>query len=151
MSERRWSDDLSEWLQSLRFSALTVAVVVIAIVGALVLSPSLTIYLQQQREIAQLRESVELHRQSLSEMEAEQLKWEDPVYIRAQARDRLYYVMPGEVQLSVIDDGVVVPDDRNETITAELTKTERNWALGIASSVLQAGTTSQRPNELQRK
>lgn len=151
MSERRWSDDLSEWLQSLRFSALTVAVVVIAIVGALVLSPSLTIYLQQQREIAQLRESVELHRQSLSDMEAEQLKWEDPVYIRAQARDRLYYVMPGEVQLSVIDDGVVVPDDRNETITAELTKTERNWALGIASSVLQAGTTIQRPNELQRK
>lgn len=151
MSERRWSDDLSEWLQSLRFSALTVAVVVIAIVGALVLSPSLTIYLQQQREIAQLRESVELHRQTLSDMEAEQLKWEDPVYIRAQARDRLYYVMPGEVQLSVIDDGVVVPDDRNETITAELTKTERNWALGIASSVLQAGTTIQRPNELQRK
>ena len=31
-------------------------------------------------------------------------EWQDPEYVRIQARDRLFYVRPGEVPLLVLDD-----------------------------------------------
>ena len=37
------------------------------------------------------------------DMQAERDRWQDPVYIRSQARDRLYYVLPGEVSYLVMD------------------------------------------------
>lgn len=145
-----WRDDLQNWAQSLRFSVLTVLIVVLFIVAVIVLTPSLSLYLQQQREIAQRTESVEMHRKALTELEQQQLKWEDPVYIRAQARERLYYVMPGEVQLAVIEDGVVIPEDTVDEVSAELTKEHRDWARDIVSSLLIAGTTDADPDSLTR-
>lgn len=142
--------DVRLWFQSLRISGLTVTIVGLVIVAALVLTPSFSTYLQQQREIAQLQESVDLHRKALNDIENQQLKWQDPVYIRAQARERLFYVMPGEVQLTVIEDGVVIPDDEDVTITQELTKTERDWTREFAASLLGAGTTTAEPDELLR-
>lgn len=147
---RRVREDLSQWAQSLRFSSLTVLLIVILVGGAIVLTQSVSVYVQQEREIAQLRESVELHRKTVNDIEAEQLKWQDPVYIRAQARERLFYVMPGEVQLTVIDDGVTILPDSAEQVSAELTEEKQNWALALAASVLQSGTTVQTPNEIQQ-
>lgn len=129
-------------------SGLTLTVLVLVVVAAVVLTPSFSTYVQQQREIAQLKESVEMHRESLEEMEAQQLKWQDPVYIRAQARERLYYVLPGEVQLTVIDDGVVIPEDEVAEAHSTLTKTERDWVREFAVSILGAGTTGKNPDEL---
>lgn len=138
-------EDVQAWAQSLRFSALTVLLVGIVITAAIVLTPNVSIYLQQQREIAERTASVELHREALTELEAQQIKWQDPVYIRAQARERLYYVMPGEIQVSVIDDGVLLPDDDTPKVSATLTKTERHWAKDLVSSVLIAATTHDDP------
>lgn len=141
-------NDLLQWFQSLRFSALSALIVVLVITGAVVLTPSISVYMQQQREISQLRESVDLHRKAVSEIEAEQLKWQDPVYIRAQARDRLYYVMPGEIQLAVLEDGVVIPVDDVAPVSSELTQAEQSWAKVLVTSVLQSGTTSATPQQL---
>lgn len=140
-------NDLLQWFQSLRFSALSALIVALALTGAVVLTPSISIYMQQQREIAQLRESVELHRKSVSEIEAEQLKWQDPIYIRAQARDRLYYVMPGEIQLAVLEEGVVIPVDPVEDVSPKLTQSQQNWAKTLVTSTLQSGTTDATPQQ----
>jgi len=135
------------WISSLRFSGFTVLIVALLVVGALVVSPTLSAYVQQQRELSELRESVRLHREAVAEVDAERLKWQDPAYVRAQARGRLFYVMPGEVQLSVIDD-VVVPAESEEETSDELTQIEQNWARTLVASVLQAGTTTADPDEL---
>ncbi len=144
---KRWAEDLGAWASSLRFSGFTVLVVVLVLAGAVIISPSLSTYVQQQREIAELRESVRLHQEAVDEIDAERAKWRDPVYVRAQARDRLFYVMPGETQLSVIDD-IVLPVESDEETSAELSRIQGDWARGLVSSLLSAGTTDAPAEEL---
>ncbi|WP_449278223.1 FtsB family cell division protein [Leucobacter sp. GX24907] len=139
---KRWAEDLRTWFSSLRFSGFTVIVAVLVVMGALIISPSLSTLVQQQREIADLRESVRQHREAVDEMDESRAKWKDPIYIRSQARDRLYYVMPGETQLNVIDD-VVIPEDSDENTSADLTQIDQNWVETLVGSVLTAGTTDE--------
>lgn len=125
-------------MQSLRFSGFTVIVVALVIIGALVLSPTVSTFVQQRREISQLRESVRQHREAVEAIDAERAQWKDPAYVRAQARDRLSYVLPGETQLSIISD-VVLPAESDEETSADLTQVERNWAKDLAASVIASG------------
>lgn len=145
---KRWVEDLGAWASSLRFSGFTVLVVVLVAAGAVIVSPSLSTYVQQRREIAELRESVRLHQEAVTEIDAERAKWKDPVYVRSQARDRLFYVMPGETQLGVVDD-IVLPVESDEETSPELSQVESDWARGIASSFLTAGTTDAPVEELE--
>ncbi|MFV0435279.1 MAG: FtsB family cell division protein [Leucobacter sp.] len=144
---KRWAEDFGAWASSLRFSGFTVLVVLLVIGGAVIISPSLSTYVQQRREIAELRESVRLHQETVNKIDAERAKWKDPAYVRAQARDRLFYVMPGETQLNVIDD-VTMPVESEDETNAELAHIQSNWARGLAGSFLTAGTTDTPPEEL---
>lgn len=136
---KHWGADIAAWAASLRFSVFTVVVVVSAVAGALILSPNISTFVQQQREIAQLRESVRQHREAVDTIDAERSRWKDPAYVRAQARDRLSYVLPGETQLSIISD-VVLPIESQEETSADLTRVERNWAKDLVASVIASGT-----------
>ncbi len=143
----RWTDDVKAWATSLRFSGLTVIAVALFIGGALIVSPNLSTYVQQQRELSELRESVRQQRQAVNEADAERKKWADPVYIRSQARDRLFYVLPGETQLSVIDD-IPLPIEVREETNAKLARIDGNWARSLVTSFLSAGTTAATPDQL---
>lgn len=143
---KRWSEDLGAWLSSLRFSGFTVLVVVLLIAGSVIVSPSLSTYIQQQRELTDLRESVRQEQEAVDKIDAERAKWRDPAYVRTQARDRLFYVLPGETQLNVINDAVL-PAESTETTDAKLSRIESNWAQGLAASFMQAGTTTAEPQD----
>lgn len=136
---KRWKEDLAAWAASLRFSGFTVLIVVSVIAGALILSPNISTFVQQQREISQLRESVRQHREAVENIDEERAQWRDPAYVRAQARDRLSYVLPGETQLSIISD-VVLPVESQDETSADLTRVTRNWAKDFAASIIAAGT-----------
>ena len=136
---KRWREDVAAWLASLRFSLFTVIVVASVVIGTLVLSPNISTFVQQRREISQLRESVRQHREAVDKIDAERAQWKDPAYIRAQARDRLSYVLPGEIQLNIISD-VVLPVESQEKTSADLTRVERNWARDFAASIIAAGS-----------
>lgn len=136
---KRWREDLAAWAASLRFSGFTVLIVVSVIAGALILSPNISTFVQQQREISQLRESVRQYREAVDSIDEERAQWRDPAYVRAQARDRLSYVLPGETQLSIISD-VVMPVESQDETSADLTRVERNWAKDFAASIIAAGT-----------
>ncbi|WP_079101818.1 FtsB family cell division protein [Carbonactinospora thermoautotrophica] len=53
-------------------------------------------YFAQRAEIERLRQETAAQLQRVRQLEAEKRRWEDPAYVRAQARERLHYVMPGE-------------------------------------------------------
>lgn len=144
---KRWTDDLGAWVSSLRFSGFTVLVVVLVLAGAVIVSPSLSTFVQQQREISELRESVRVSQEAVDEIDSERAKWKDPVYVRAQARDRLFYVLPGETQVSVIDD-IIMPVESEEVTDPELSRIQSNWAEGLVVSFLTAGTTTATADEL---
>lgn len=139
--------ELGGWLASLRFSGFTLLSVALLIAAGLILTPSISTYVQQQRELSDLRASVALHRAQVAEIDAERLKWQDPAYVRSQARGRLFYVVPGETQLSVITDTLIPADSTTDT-SGELTQIQRNWARELVLSTLVAGTTALPPEQL---
>jgi cell division protein FtsB len=70
---------------------------------AVLLAPALRSYLAQQQQISALRAQVSEQRAQVRGLEQERAAWDDPAYVKAQARDRLKFVMPGERAYTVID------------------------------------------------
>jgi hypothetical protein len=58
-------------------------------------------YFAQRTEMKQLEATEEQLRAQIAELEEQKVKLGDPVYIAAQARERLGFVMPGEVPYQV--------------------------------------------------
>ena len=84
-------------------SRRVVVLLALAVVCALVLAPPLRLYLQQQRDIAGLREEITAREAEVEGLRTEVDLWTEDAYVAAQARERLNFVMPGET-------GYVVPD-----------------------------------------
>lgn len=87
-----------------------------AILAAVVCVLTLTIagpvrtYFGQRTEMKQLKETEEQLRAQIAELEQQKVKLGDPVYIAAQARERLGFVMPGDIPFEVqLPPGAVVP------------------------------------------
>jgi cell division protein FtsB len=125
------------------------AVIVLAVVT---LAPTVQTLFVQRQQIADLQHQVEQAKKAVADMTEERKRWEDPVYVRAQARDRLYYVMPGEVSYLVMDAqgidmsdttgtvGEMLAERANTTeITTNLRKTKQNWVDSVLYSVVRAG------------
>jgi hypothetical protein len=64
---------------------------------------SLRIYVEQAQEIAATRTEIAQRSQRIAELEAEKTRWDDPAYVAAQARERLGWVVPGEIGYVVVD------------------------------------------------
>ena len=92
-------------------------------------------------------EEVAATQAELDVLNGQRARWDDPAYVRAQARDRLYYVMPGEISYLVIND-VKLDSTKSVRATTELTDTNNDWVAGLLGSFLVAGLGTQTPAEL---
>lgn len=81
------------------------AAILALVLSALVLAYAYPVrtYLAQRAEIERLSESQDAQRKRIAGLEKELAKWDDPEYVRAQARSRLHYIRPDEVPYVVID------------------------------------------------
>lgn len=59
-------------------------------------------YLDQHRQIADLRQDIADKKASVAALAEQKLRWEDPAYVEQQARGRLNYVMPGDTVYIVV-------------------------------------------------
>ncbi len=87
-----------------------------AILAAVVCVLTLTIagpvrtYFGQRTEMKQLKATEEQLRAQIAELEEQKIKLADPVFVAAQARERLGFVMPGEIPYQVqLPPGSAVP------------------------------------------
>ncbi|MGK2880736.1 MAG: septum formation initiator family protein [Mycobacterium sp.] len=97
-----------------------------AILAAVVCVLTLTIagpvrtYFAQRTEMEQLEATEVMLREQIAELEQQKTKLADPVFIAAQARERLGFVMPGDipyqVQLPPSDDAPAAPETRAEAV-----------------------------------
>lgn len=88
-----------------------------AILAAVVCVLTLTIagpvrtYFGQRTEMKQLKATEERLRAQIADLEQQKVKLADPVYIAAQARERLGFVMPGDTPYQVqLPPGAMVSD-----------------------------------------
>jgi cell division protein FtsB len=80
---------------------------VVAVLGVLVVlmfsyASSLHVYFGQQAAIAASEAQVQANQQAIDDLHNQLNRWKDPAYVEAQARDRLGWVIPGEIGFQVI-------------------------------------------------
>jgi len=63
---------------------------------------SLKAYFQQHSQIQELRAQIASSQTSIHELESEKQRWQDPAYVKQQARARFGYLMPGQTSYVVI-------------------------------------------------
>jgi cell division protein FtsB len=136
------------WLRSIRLSGFTIAALLLIVLCVVVLAPSLRIFVQQEQQIAGLRDEVAQQKSSVSEMKGEVARWSDPSYVESVARERLNYVFPGEYSYLVIGDGAAETTADGQPISAKLQTTQVDWVRTMLSSVLTAGLTDEPANKL---
>ncbi len=130
----------------------TITLATVLVLGIFTLAPKAQVLIEQQQQLADIRAQVAASEADVEAMKAERTRWEDPVYIRSQARDRLYYVMPGEVSYLVMDATGIDESDVSGTVGAmiaartnngEISTTVRsaksNWVDALVETVVRSG------------
>ncbi|MEI7549363.1 MAG: septum formation initiator family protein [Actinomycetes bacterium] len=92
-----------------RINTRAVGLALIALTLVLFLAQPAQRYFAQRAQINALRQQVSASEERVTKAKAELERWNDAAYVKAQARARLHFVMPGETQYIVID-----PSDKNQ-------------------------------------
>jgi len=130
------------------FSAAGVLIIVLLFFAVTVVAPSFRLYVEQRQQIADLESRVAEQRNDVDAITSKRARWDDPAYIRAQARDRLYYIMPGEVSYLILDD--VRPGGQASVPVSEFIEaTKIDWVQSLFGSLVVSGLTAKTPEELQ--
>ena len=86
----------------LRVTQRAIILGVVMVVLLFSYATTLRVYFNQQYRIAEARAQIAQHEQSISKLEDEVERWNDPEYVKIQARERLGWVVPGETGFRVI-------------------------------------------------
>ena len=132
--------DVRGWLGGIRLSGFMVIMLGLVVLAAFVLVPTIGTLVAQRQQIAALERAVELSKEEVADVEAQQARWSDPAYITTQARERLYYVKPGEVVYLVDNDlpPELVPQEQ-APVSDEVEQTRSDWMSQLVRSVTEAG------------
>ena len=135
----------------LKLNSVSVSVILVIILGTYLISPDVQSYLNQRRQIIEIEQGIQVAKDAVVDMQAERDRWQDPAYIRSQARDRLYYVLPGEVSYLVMDSegldfsdtsntlGAVLAQKRNaDEISLEVSAARENWVDSLLEVLLRS-------------
>ncbi len=113
---------------------------------------SMRAYLEQKEHLEALRRSIADSRANIEALEREKRRWKDDAFVEAQARQRLSWVMPGEIGFQVIgDDGK--PLDGGDTLSDPEAVTEANrppWWQTAWGSVEAAGHPEDLPEPVEK-
>ena len=132
--------DVRGWVGGIRLSGFMVIMLSLVVLGAWVLVPTLGTYLDQRQRIAALEHSVTVTQKQIDDLKAERARWNDPAYITAQARQRLFYVKPGEVVYLIDND--IDPAARpveQAKVSDTVQEKSSDWAGQLLRSVTEAG------------
>ncbi|UUZ60390.1 FtsB family cell division protein [Nocardioides sp. B-3] len=82
------------------------AAVLVLVLAVLTVSyaSSLRAYIQQRSHIGELKTAIAERETAINALEREKQRWQDPAFVKAQARARFGYLMPGETGFPVLDE-----------------------------------------------
>ena len=90
------------WRRGLHLTRRASVLLLVIVVLAISFGQSLRIYLSQQHDLAVAQQQIRDRSTQIADLESELARWNDPEYVKAQARDRLGWVMPGETGYRVV-------------------------------------------------
>ncbi|MCU1415867.1 MAG: septum formation initiator family protein [Schumannella sp.] len=136
------------WLRNFRMSGFALSMLGLIVAALLVLAAPLKTLIEQRQQIAQLQQSLAQAHQDVDDLNAQVARWSDPAYIQAQARERLYYILPGDVSYLVVGQPDTTAGAGALPISDEIQTTQTDWIGGLLGSVYTAGLTDATPAEL---
>jgi cell division protein FtsB len=114
-----------------------IALAVVLLILTISYASSLRVYINQHRDIADTQQQIIESQQRIGQLSDEITRWNDPNYVKTQARTRLGWVMPGETGYRVIGpDGKPITGDTEIAATGSTPKPARKpWYDTVWGSV----------------
>ena len=95
-------------------------------------------YFAQRAQINALQTQVAANRQALEDARKELELWNDPNYIKSQARARLHFVLPGERQYILTNDVTLEGSDKSNSVASNV-PAGVSWYTRLIATVTEAG------------
>ncbi|MDO5493478.1 MAG: septum formation initiator family protein [Nesterenkonia sp.] len=115
--------------------------IVLTLVALVVLSfmvPTARTYFQQRAEVSQLEAEIAQEQERQGDLEADIARWDDPEYVRQQARERINLVMPGERRYQIVGELDEAGTDVPENQESGEVRTDLPWADALWDSVMRS-------------
>jgi cell division protein FtsB len=136
------------WLRNFRLSGFALSLLLLIVAALVVLAPNLKTLVVQRQQIAELQTQVDDAKSAVTDLRGEVDRWKDPAYIESQARNRLYYVFPGDISYLVIGEATGPKTADGQPISDKIQTTKVDWMRSLLSSVYTAGLTQATPAQL---
>lgn len=143
-ARKRFQANGSPSVSVFRVSRFSILMLVAIALGVVALAPGIKTLVEQRQQIQDLQAQVRSQEQKLQGMQGQSARWQDPAYIRAQSRERLFFLYPGETSYIVIDDIKRSPQPtfaRVNPPSTSLQVTKYVWTDVFLQSIIEAGTT----------
>ncbi|MBR5950782.1 MAG: septum formation initiator family protein [Actinomycetaceae bacterium] len=130
-------------------SGRTLAIIASCALVLILVAPTFFSYLEQQRALRQAQDELHAVQTHNAELKEELELWNNEDYVKAQARGRLGYVVPGETLYVITGDEEGSAADRLQARTAELQKARREatpWYMTMWDSLNVTGNLDEDGN-----
>jgi cell division protein FtsB len=121
-----------------RTSNRVLALSAIFFILALTIAPPVKHYFTQRAQISALKAQLSADNTALEKAREELLLWQDPEYIKSQARERLHFVLPGERQY-IVTDGENNQQQNGTTKIASSLADGQPWYARLIASISETG------------
>jgi len=121
-----------------RTSNRVLALSAIFFILALTIAPPVKHYFTQRAQISALKAQLSADNTALEKAREELLLWQDPEYIKSQARERLHFVLPGERQY-IVTDGEKNQQQNGTTKIASSLADGQPWYARLIASISETG------------
>lgn len=117
------------------FSARMIVLTVVTLVVISFLVPTVRTYLHQRAEVAELSDQIAAEEERQAELYSTLQRWDDPEFVRQQARERINLVMPGERRYHIMGD---LTETDVENVADEVSEDETEWTDALWESVVES-------------
>ena len=121
-----------------RRSGRALALWAVFFILALAIAPPVKHYFTQRAQISALNAQLATDHKALEAARQELLLWQDPEYVKSQARERLHFVLPGERQYIVTEDGTTTDATQTTKVASSLTDGQP-WYSRLIASISETG------------
>ena len=122
------------------FSGRMLALAVVMIAITIMLAPTVKIFFDKKAEIDALNADIAARQAEGDVLRQQVSRWQDPNYVKQQARDRINMVMPGETGYWVFGSELPAGETSSQTGAAAQDPADLPWVDSLWESVRRAAT-----------
>jgi cell division protein FtsB len=122
------------------FSGRMLALAVVMIAITIMLAPTVKVFFDKRAEIAALNADIAASQAEQDSLRQQVSRWQDPNYVKQQARDRINMVMPGETGYWVFGSDLPAGSGSNQSGAAAQDPADLPWVDSLWESIRRAAT-----------